>query len=166
VLTVLMNVNQRFVVLLVTITCVLLATVLVVQDYSSRTRGHYVYVLNDPHYRQPCGDGRPIILKLRGDGDAEINKAVLAREAVSRRMEQIFSERCERALFLVADSNVPFRDVAAQMDELETRIPYLNIALVTKDEQLTRGCGPDIRHWQELHLPDCNTKTSRIRAVQ
>lgn len=161
-----MNMNQRLAVLMVTIGCVALATVLAVRDYSSRTRGHYVYVVDDPHYRQPCGDGRHIVLKLRGDGNAEINKTELAREAVSPRMEQIFSERCERALFLFADSNVPFQDVAAQVDELETRIPYLNIALVTKDEQLTKGCGPGIRHWEELHLPDCNTKPSRLRPVQ
>ncbi len=114
--------------------------------------GEYVYFLDDPK-SPPCLDSRAIVLSVEKGGAIKVNGDTVSSRDFTERMGIIYGARCERALFLTANPDIPYEDVIGIIGELHANIDYLNIGIVTRAEQL-KGCAPNIRHWQELRLPD------------
>ena len=57
-----------------------------------------------------------IVLSLRGDGTIRINQELLELSGVMPRLQEIFRTRGDRTIFVQADSDLLFNDVATLID--------------------------------------------------
>jgi len=57
-----------------------------------------------------------IVLSLRGDGTIRINQELLELSGVMPRLQEIFRTRGDRTIFVQADSELLFNDVATLID--------------------------------------------------
>jgi biopolymer transport protein ExbD len=58
----------------------------------------------------------PIVLELFPNGTFELNQAPLQRVNLLSRLQQVFSNRPDRVIFVKADGRVPYQDVIFTMD--------------------------------------------------
>jgi biopolymer transport protein ExbD len=71
-----------------------------------------------------CGDGRTVVARVLENGKVRLfgwpRDEDLGRGDFANRLRVIYSTRSERTLFLMADSNLPFQNVAEIIDTAET----------------------------------------------
>ena len=58
----------------------------------------------------------PIVLELFPNGTFELNQAPIQRVNLAARLDQVYSTRPDRVIFIKADGRVPYQDVIFTMD--------------------------------------------------
>jgi biopolymer transport protein TolR len=73
----------------------------------------------DPQKQQPQTDRTIVVQVLKGGGDRpalKINQDDVTWENVEGRLNDIFKQRAEKVMFVKADDDIPFADVAQVID--------------------------------------------------
>ena len=78
---------------------------------------------------EPCGndDRRNVVVQVLSHGGLRINLEDVNREDLNRRLEEIFKTRAYRFVFLTADLDLPFGEVAQVIDSAATQIDYIAV---------------------------------------
>jgi|ERR1035438_472025 biopolymer transport protein ExbD len=88
--------------------------------------------------RSDCGDmSRTIVVHVGKSGQASLNGEAIKAGQLESRLHAIFSLRAERLLFLSADPDVAFADVAPVVDLAQGQVDY--VALLTPKVQKAPG---------------------------
>ena len=98
------------------------------------------------------GDGysnRVVVLQVLASGETKINSTDISREQLGKVMSQIYANRMEKVLRLVADRGAPYGAVVEAIGQVRSEVPHIAILLVTKDapDAVWRACisSQDIR---------------------
>jgi biopolymer transport protein ExbD len=70
-----------------------------------------------------------IVLQILSDGQIQINGQELRRDQLSSKVLQIFSTRASKVLFLKADRNLDYREVAQVIDVVRGADPSIELGL-------------------------------------
>jgi hypothetical protein len=84
-----------------------------------------------------CGDVRDIILEVLPGGGLRLNNQNQKREELGRRLEDIFTTRALRYVFVTSDPNVPFGEVVEVIDIAAKRVDYVAIVTPSVMKQAT-----------------------------
>jgi hypothetical protein len=76
-------------------------------------------------------DDRNIVVKIRANGDIQINETPEKIEKLGPLLAQIFENRTERVVFMLADPGVPFERVADAYSEISAARSDIDVALIT-----------------------------------
>ena len=78
---------------------------------------------------EPCGndDRRNVVVQVLSHGGLRINVEDVKREDLNRRLEEIFKTLAYRYVFLTADLDLPFGEVAQVIDSAAKQIDYIAI---------------------------------------
>ena len=79
-------------------------------------RGLDVNLPADTQTQAPSTPLSQIVLEYTNDRVLSINKQPVVREDLPRRLQEIFDERREKTLFIVADGNLPYSKVIYVID--------------------------------------------------
>jgi biopolymer transport protein ExbD len=79
-------------------------------------RGLDVNLPADTQTQAPSTPLSQIVLEYTNDRVLSINKQPVVREDLPRRLQEIFDERREKTLFIVADGNLPYSEVIYVID--------------------------------------------------
>jgi biopolymer transport protein ExbD len=89
----------------------------------------------------PCAQGeeqifynRAVIIRLMHDGKAMLNSSQTTQEDLQAQLPLIFSTRPSRVLYLDADRDLPFQEVAAFLDTARAHTKHLHFAIISHEE--------------------------------
>ena len=99
-----------------------------------RPMGLYVKL---PAHTSPseCANSDVVVVELLRDGTLRVNSERVVLENLSERFREIFRPRTERVLFVRADPEVDFQDVATVIGLAEDAVPDLRVVLLTPGAQ-------------------------------
>jgi biopolymer transport protein TolR len=70
----------------------------------------------DPRATTQTGGKASIVLEIAANGAYSINQSAVARDALARRIHEIYDRRPDKVLFVKGDGHVRYGDVVAAMD--------------------------------------------------
>lgn len=85
-----------------------------------------------------CGEGFRAVIHVSADG-VRFNGEKLELRALDERLRKVFERVSERLVFLKADANLPFQQVARVIDSIQPRVAYVAI-LTPSAERESDGC--------------------------
>jgi biopolymer transport protein TolR len=74
-----------------------------------------------------CGDGRIVIVEVLRGGSLRLNSEDVKRDLLETRLHDIFQTRVERVVFIRADPEVPYGQVAEAIDVASRQVDYVAI---------------------------------------
>jgi biopolymer transport protein TolR len=87
------------------------------------SRGLAVKVAQSPS--GGCGDGRLVVVEVLHDGGLRLNLGDLQLSQLETRLYDIFKTRVERVVFIRADPEASFRQVAEVIDIASGQVDYV-----------------------------------------
>ncbi len=130
-----MNVTPMIDVLLV------LIIVFMIVNAASKTAGEEALVPQPPLQEAVPPPNRTVVVQMAKLGDSTmvtINQEPVARELLRERLFAIYKTRAERVLFLKADKDLPFQDVAEVIDIAHLDFPDMKVGLLTTGAESSR----------------------------
>lgn len=71
-----------------------------------------------------------IILQISNDRTYRLNGVELSESSLGREIHEVFANRAEKALFLQADGNLEYRDIARAIDRIRGTEPSIQIGFL------------------------------------
>jgi len=99
-----------------------------------------------------CGqdDRRTVVIQVLQSGKIKLNIEDSDRVRLGGRLHEIFKTRAEQVVFITADSQLPFQDVAQIIDIATKHVA--NVALVSPTQKMDLSHCLNITAWP-LHAP-------------
>lgn len=136
------------------ITAVLASVFLILGACAYSMRIPHGYLTKIAIKRMDCGDGpRTIMVHVGKSGQTSLNSEAVKAGQLESRLHEIFALRSERVLFLSADSDAVFADVASALDLAQRQVDY--VALLTPKVQQAPGSCSTIAMppFLDFHVP-------------
>ena len=95
-----------------------------------RSTGFYVKLPTHIAARD-CGDGKTIIVEISKEAVLQLNAKPISNAGLGIQLNEIYSVRAERVLFVAGDSDVSFQEVAETIDVARGAVQHLYLGLLT-----------------------------------
>jgi len=108
-----------------------------------------IWIRHDAKEPLAC-DGRPEFVRLTKDHKTWINADQIPETQVRKQVAMLMSDRAERVVYVVVDSELSYGDFARILDDVEGAIPNLHVVVVSGAARRAWGKGGDLC---DFHFP-------------